>query len=245
MEPVNRSRRLSFPCIRTCFRRAFALVGFLCVVAALVLGIQHQFAHPDIAAFEPAEVGRLEAALWRSYYDEDWGKLGCKTMSVACRQYRFSWWDGSCLAFHSARAAAWFRSRIDDPRCQPELEKYYRIVQGADRTKFNACEAARLELEWWKGRRRNGPGKDYARSIARLTGLLYGIDEKDAMMTASLRAGAMAYRDARRNGKMSEADWVVVGRQLTIAYEALRKETGTQSRCKGMPDRKTGLPVLP
>jgi hypothetical protein len=38
----------------------------------------------------------------------------------------------------------------------------------------------------------------------------------------------MAYRDARRNGKMTAADWAEISRQLTEAYTLLKQETGAR-----------------
>ena len=36
-----------------------------------------------------------------------------------------------------------------------------------------------------------------------------------------MRAEAMAYRDARRGGKMQETDWIEVTRQLRASYADL------------------------
>jgi len=222
MKPENRSVRLFLLYARNWMRFAFKFASILCVLVALALAIQHHFSSPDIAAFEPREIGRLEAGLWRSYYEEDWVKLGWRIMRIACQQYRFSWWDGGRLALHATQAAAWFRHHTDDPRCLLALEKYYWVVQGGAHVKLDVREAARLELEWWKARRSNVPAEKYGQTIARLTGLLYGISEEKASLMSSKRAGAMAYRDARRDGKMSEADWERVEQQLAAAYEVLR-----------------------
>jgi hypothetical protein len=37
-----------------------------------------------------------------------------------------------------------------------------------------------------------------------------------------MRAEAMAYRDARRDGKMTAADWDEVTRQLSAAYASFK-----------------------
>jgi len=174
-----------------------------------------------LSGFEPAELGRVESAMWRNYYEGHWFRLGAQTMELACGQYRFSWWDGARIGTHTALAAAYFRKHTDDPRCLPELERYYRIIERAAPARFDVNEAARLELTWWTERRKNVPAQDYARTIARLTALNYGIQEGDALPAARLRAEAMAYRDARRDGRMMEADWTELTRQLRAAYAAL------------------------
>ncbi|MCX6960651.1 MAG: hypothetical protein NTW91_10325 [Verrucomicrobia bacterium] len=60
-------------------------------------------------------------------------------------------------------------------------------------------------------------------TIAQLTGLVYGVPEENVLTAATMRAGAMAYRDARRNGKMTEADWQEIACRLTLAFEALKE----------------------
>lgn len=159
--------------------------------------------------------------MWRDYYEGNWFHLGARTLQLACGQYHFSWWDGVRIAGHTALAAAHFRTRTDDPRCLPELESYYCIVERATPTRFDESEAARLELAWWTERRQKVPTQDYARTIARLTALTHGLSEDAALPAARMRAEAMAYRDARRDGKMQEADWREVTRQLRAAYADL------------------------
>jgi len=202
--------------------RVYACVlGLLITTLAGIIFGQHLLARPDLSGFEPAELGRLESAMWRSYYEGRWFRLGAQTLEAACGQYRFSWWDGARIATHAALSAAHFRTRTDDPRCLPELESYYRIIERAAPARFDVSEAARLELAWWTERRKKVPTQDYARTIARLTALNYGIPEADALPGARLRAEAMVYRDARRDGRMTEADWTELTRQLRAAYAAL------------------------
>ena len=224
-----------FSCIREALERLFIKVkhvgifpkvaaGFIGVMIAV--GVQHRLARPDICAFDPAQMGSLESSMWRSYYEGRWGRLGWQTLRVSCGQYRFSWWDGVRIAWHAAISAKYFRKNTGDPRCLEELEAYYRIVQQGIERPLDTRELAQLELQWWKERRLNIPQQDYARTVARLTGLLYGVGENKALPAADLRTRAMVYRDARRNGKMKEADWVEVERQLTQAYASLKNELG-------------------
>lgn len=201
-------------------------VFLLTVILAIIL--QHGAARPDLRAFDPQEMGRMESAMWRSYYEGQWVRLGWQAMQLACGQYGFSWWDGAQISAHAAAAAMHFRKNTDDPRCLAELAAYYRIIQHAVRTPLAVEELARLELQWWKERREDVPPDDYARTIAQLTGALYGLGENTALPAARLRTGAMAYRDARRDGKMTGADWAEVSRQLIEAYTLLKKETAAQ-----------------
>lgn len=193
-------------------------------VGLLLVVLQHRHARPDPHSFDPREMGRLESAMWRSYYDGRWLRLIGQTMQVSCGQYGFSWWDGARLSTHAAIAAMYFSNDANDPRCIGELESYYGIVRRATRINFDSREAARLELQWWRERRRDVPPAQYARTIARLTGFIHGVGEKEAMESALLRTRAMVYRDARRDGKMTDADWQEVSRQLTAAYTVLKNE---------------------
>ena len=203
----------------------YCRIGLLALAAGLLLVVaQDRTARPNPRGFDPQEMGRLESAMWRSYYDGRWLRLIGQTMQVSCGQYGFSWWDGARLSKHAAIAAMYFRRETNDPRCIGQLESYYGIVRHATRIEFEVSEAARLELQWWKERRRDVPPAQYARTIARLSGFIHGVGEKEAMESALLRTHAMVYRDARRDGKMTDADWEEVSRQLTAAYTVLKNE---------------------
>lgn len=205
--------------------KSLCRIGLMALAAGLVLVVaQDRTARPNPRGFDPQEMGRLESAMWRSYYDGRWLRLIGQTMQVSCGQYGFSWWDGARLSKHAAIAAMYFRRETNDPRCIGQLESYYGIVRHATRISFDVSEAARLELQWWQERRRDVPPAQYARTIARLSGFIHGVGEVEAMESALLRTHAMVYRDARRDGKMTDADWEEVSRQLTAAYTVLKNE---------------------
>jgi hypothetical protein len=202
------------------------MVAAAVVALMVVVWFENSISMPDIRGFDPQEMGRLESSMWRSYYEGRWVRLGCQTMEAAHKQYGFSWWDSLRMAAHAARSALYFRKNGDDPRCLSQLESYYAVIRKAVPRKFDVPSAARLELEWWKERRRNVAPRDYARTIARLTALVYGVPEESVLPSATLRAEAMAYRDARRDGKMTESDWQGISRQLGAAYGGLKEADG-------------------
>jgi hypothetical protein len=88
---------------------------------------------------------------------------------------------------------------------------------------FDTDKLARLELDWWQARREAVGPRDYGRIIAEVAALIYGKSPDDPAIAASgvARAGAMAYRDARREG-MTERDWAEVEGQLLRAYQLLK-----------------------
>jgi hypothetical protein len=198
------------------------------MVAAMFVWLENVMSKPDTKGFDPQEMGRLESAMWRSYYEGQWMRLACQTMEGACGQYGLSWWEGSRSSLHAARAALFFRKNTDDPRCLPELEQYYAIIWNATGRAFDLRAAAALELQWWKERRCSIAPQDYGRSIAKLTGLIYGVPEETVLAAAVMRAEAMAYRDDR-GGKMTDADWQEIARQLVLAYASF-KEAVTNGR---------------
>jgi hypothetical protein len=200
----------------------------LALGALLIVAAQHHLARPDLRAFEPQEMGQREAAMWRSYYEGRWVGLGWQAMQLACTQYGFSWWDGARMSAHAALSAMYFRKNTDDPRCLAELVNYYRIIQHSVPSRLAVHDLARLELQWWQERRQNVPPGKYAGTIAQLTGAIYGLEERVVLPAASMRTTTMAYRDARREGKMTDADWAEVSRQLIEAYTLLKKETAAQ-----------------
>jgi len=195
----------------------------LAVVVVIFVWFENAVSNPNLTEFVPQETGRLESGMWRSYYEGRWLQLACQTIQGACGQYGFSWWDGARLSLHAARSALFFRKSTDDPRCLPELEQYYEIVRKATGRNFDSHLAAALELEWWKARRQGKAPIDYAPTIARLTGHVYGLPEGRVLRAAKLRAEAMAYRDARRDGRMTEADWQEIACQLQLAALSLKE----------------------
>jgi len=197
------------------------------VIAALILGclvwIDHVRAKPDLKAFDPGDMGQMEAAMWRSYYEGRWLQLGWQSMWIARTQYGFSVLDSLQLAKHAAVAALWFRKNTDDPECLPELEAHHAIVRKAAGARFDPAEAAQLELEWWKQRRRSVPPEDYARTIAQLAALVYDVPRSQVLPASTRRANAMAYRDARRDGPMDDDEWRTIEQMLVGAYTPLKE----------------------
>jgi len=198
------------------------LLAALLLFMAVFLVADHWLARPSMTRFDPDAMGRTEAAMWRDYYDGHWLSLGVHTAGLVRRQYGFSWWDSARASFHAARAALHFRQRTDDPRCLPALVSYYDILAPAMPAGFSSTEAANLELRWWTERRRDVSEDEYARTIAALAGMCHGITAAAAEPASRLRAEMMAYRDARRDGRMTENDWEHVAARLREAWGALR-----------------------
>ena len=82
------------------------------VLGALVLWILLDLYWPlqnDLRQFDPAEVGRLETRMWRSYYDRERVKLFTDLTTLLRTQYRMPFWRSNLAAYQAAKAAVVFQ----------------------------------------------------------------------------------------------------------------------------------------
>ncbi|MCP3372054.1 hypothetical protein [Bradyrhizobium cajani] len=182
--------------------------------------------HADLRAFDPAEMARLETAMWRDYYDKRYVALFYHLYESTRTLFGFSPFRSLHIASSAAVAARTFqptRSRQRADAALPALVAYYRDFAAAAPVAFDVEEAARLELDWWQARREAVAPRDYGLTIARIAALTYGKSADDAGIRqfGIVRAEAMAFRDARGEG-IAAADWVRIEGQLGEAYQALK-----------------------
>jgi hypothetical protein len=185
----------------------------------------------DLRAFDPAEMARLETAMWRDYYEKHYPRLFCHLHGLSRMQFGFSPLDSFRIALSAAEAAKTFqptRSRAEASAALPALVTYYRLLQPAAPVAFDVQEAARLELDWWQARREKVGPRDYGATVAEVAALTYDKSRDDPVMLESgiVRAEAMAYRDAR-GGAMTEDDWSDIEMQLLRAYRLLKAGVAT------------------
>ena len=110
----------------------------------------------DLRDFEPAEIARLETAMWRDYYEKRYVALFGHLYQLSRTQFGFAPLDSFRVALAAAKAARAFqptRSREVTNAALPPLETYYRLLASAVPGGFDAGEAARLEHDWWQARR--------------------------------------------------------------------------------------------
>ena len=205
-------------------RRTILLILVLAVGAAGIYLCWPRKA--DLRAFDPAEMARLETAMWRDYYEKHYPRLFYHLYDLSRTQFGFSPLDSFRIALSAAQAAKTFqptRSRAEADAALPQLVTYYRLLQPAAPVVFNVNEAARLELDWWQARREKIGPRDYGKTVAEVAALTYGKSRDDPAMLESgiVRAEAMAYRDARYKS-MTEANWSEVEARLLRAYRLLK-----------------------
>src|SRR5215813_11247470 len=103
----------------------------------------------DLRDFQPDEVGRLETAMWRSYYEKANLRLFGQLATLLREQYDLPVLRSHVVAFHAARAAALFHrghNRSEYGRALPDLQDFYSAIAKVAVQRFHVQRAARLEL---------------------------------------------------------------------------------------------------
>jgi hypothetical protein len=211
-------------------RRLIAGAVIAVVAAAISYGVIPRRA--NLSTFAPDEMARLETAMWRHYYKQRYVALFLDLYAVARREQGFSPLDSVRIAVAAARAAKSFQpstSRAEAEAAIPFLVDYFRILARAAPVVVDVEDAARTELAWWQARREAVPPGQYGAIIARVTTLLYGVDNADIRRAGVIRAQAMEYRDARSDN-MTAADWSEIREQLRLAYRLLKKAVSWPAR---------------
>jgi hypothetical protein len=207
------------------FRPRRLIGGAVVAVLAAVIAYCVIPRRSDLVRFDPSEMARLETAMWRHYYEKRYAALFLDLYHVARRQHGFSPLDSARVALAAARAARSFQpstSRAEAGDAIPYLVGYFRIIARAAPVAVDIEDAARTELAWWQARREAVPPEQYGAIIARVSTLLFGVDDADIRRAGLIRAQAMAYRDAR-DATMTETDWSTIGDRLAVAYSLLKK----------------------
>jgi hypothetical protein len=216
------------------------IAGFTLLVSGALMGawIVLDWARPvrlRLTRFDPAEVARLETAMWRAYYEHRPFPLFASLHELLQRQYGLPFWRAADAAFHAASAARTFQSgsnRTEYERALPALRHFYAIIRrGSDRA-FDPEAAAAAELEWWISHRLRSP--DLPQRLAELQSCIYREPTERFLPHARARAEAMLFRDSR--GKMiTDADWTSIETGLRHSWSRLRAAVSPGSDSVGTP----------
>jgi hypothetical protein len=179
----------------------------------------------DFRAFDGGEVGRLDAAMWRSYYERKPARLFWQLARSLRAQFDIGFVRSFPTAYLAAKAAFVFkdgRSRADYAKALPELERYFASINAVAAEPFDANAAARNELEWWIIRREPGTHTtaDWERLIAAVAAEIYHVPAERAAEYARLRVEAMVLRD-QRGGSITEDDWRRINALLEQSWGSL------------------------
>jgi len=181
----------------------------------------------SLADFQPEEVGRLETAMWRSYYAHERVRLFGELAALLRRQYDLPALRSFAVAYHAARAAAVFQrghSHADYEKALSEVEQFYSGIRRVSAEPFDVRRAARLELDWWIIHRERAwhPREDLDTTLAALQAELYALPQERLAEHARLRAEAMLLRDrgAETGGPTAE-QWAEIHRLLRLSWRSL------------------------
>jgi hypothetical protein len=177
--------------------------------------------------FQPDEVGRLETAMWKSYYAHERLPLFSQLATLLRRQYGLPILRSYVVAYHAARAAVVFQrghSHADYELALPEIVKFYTGIRSVSSEDFDVRRAARRELDWWIIHRERGahPPEDLDRSLAALQAELYHLPVDQLTEHARLRADATRLCDSLVDkGNSTEQEWTGIERVLCSSWRSL------------------------
>ncbi len=179
----------------------------------------------NFCRFDPAAVARLDAGMWRSYYERKPLALLWQSAELLRKQVHAPFWRSFTLAYYAARAAFVFKdgeTRADYVLALPSLEKFYGGIARLSTKPMDEKRAARNELEWWIIRRERAkhPPAEWATLQAQIAADLYRLPVAACQQYGNLRTQAMLYRD-NRNTTMTEADWQRVEQLLRQSWQSL------------------------
>lgn len=184
----------------------------------------------SLRQFDPAEVARLETAMWRSYYEKKPILLFWQLAGGLRQQFQAPFWKSFGLAFQATRAAFVFKqgqSRADYGQALPILTDYYQSIQELSREQFDVHEVAALELDWWIVHRQRDrySYSDLAVALTRTSAALYSRSAPEFTTYAQLRTNAMQLCDdaGKHTGGTSEAEWQQIEQVLSQAWGNLHE----------------------
>ena len=203
-------------------RKIIGLI-FLLLVVWIAIDLNYPY-KTDIKKINPAEVARLDGAMWRSYYEKKKLKLFFQSAELMRKQFGAPFWRSNVMAYHVAKAAFVFKDgkdRNDYEKALPDLVKYYQLINNISNTGFDAAKAANLELEWWIIRRyRNEhPPAEWEKYLSLGSESVYHIPAEKFSAYSHLRVEAMLLRD-NKGDSITENDWIQINNMLQQAWKS-------------------------
>jgi hypothetical protein len=155
-------------------------------------------------SFDPRRIGGLECSAWVSYYRRDWGRFLIAAVGMVHAGFRMPWPRTVAGAWLVLRAnQRWAPVPDNDPAgARRAMRRFYALVARSHGEAFDVCEAARLEVEWWRVHRvlqRDTPGagaEPLVDALAALYAHVYRLSTSDVQLAAVERADAMRLSDA-------------------------------------------------
>jgi hypothetical protein len=183
--------------------------------------------------FQPDEVGRLETAMWKSYYAHQRLPLFSQLATLLRRQYGLPLLRSYVVAYHAARGAVIFQrghGHADYELALPDIAAFYTGIRRVSSEHFDVQQAARRELDWWiiHRERESHPAEDLDRSLAALQAELYHLPDDRLTEHARLRAEATRLCDSIvAKGNSTAQQWTEIERLLRLSWRSLWEVVNT------------------
>jgi hypothetical protein len=183
----------------------------------------------NIRKFDAAEMARLDADMWRSYYNRKPVILFNQLANLMRQQFHAPFFRSYLMAFQAAKAAFVFKegeNRNDYEKALPYLIDFYGNIERMSTESFDVKEAAKRELEWWIVHRQRAIHKsgDLELALAQTAEAIYRQPAARFMEHARLRAQAMHIRDTKAvNGGVTESDWKEINHLLIDSWTAFKR----------------------
>jgi hypothetical protein len=206
------------------FKRKRIILWLLLLLAGwIAIDLFYPFKR-DISKINAEETARLEAAMWRSYYEKEKAKLFFQAGKLMRNEFHFPLWRSYRVAYYAAEAAFVFKdgqSRSDYEKALPYLKKYYGLINDISTVTFNTDSAATGELEWWIIRRERDkhPPAEWEKWVTETASVVYHIPADSFRVYARLSVQAMLLRD-EKGDSITEADWQKINEILLQAWQS-------------------------
>jgi hypothetical protein len=154
-------------------------------------------------SFDPVRVGELECAAWVGYYRRRWAAVLRAAVGLTRHTFGMSWPATIRGAWLVLRANQRWAPYLDnDPEgARRRMQRFYQLVGARNGEPFDASEAARLEVEWWRVHRErqhdraDDDDRPLVDALAAAYAHLYGVSTAAAHRAAEQRALAMRISD--------------------------------------------------
>jgi len=195
------------------------------IVALLLLGLALDLTVPlkkNFKQFDPEVVGKLDADMWRSYYEGKPVRLFFQLSKLMREQFQSPYFRSYLLAYSSAKAAFVFKdghNRIQYASALPHLSSYFNQLNEMSDTPFNYHRMAQEELEWWIIRREHDQysPKDWEKILSKEGEIMFHIPADRFIGYARDRVLAMKLRD-EKGQTIEEKDWVAITKLCIQAW---------------------------
>lgn len=194
--------------------------------------------------FDADQVARLEAGMWRSYYDKKQLQLFNQLSELLRTQYHMPLVRSNQVAYYAVNAAFTFKdgkTEKDYEKALPDLIKFYGAIRKMSDIPFDVDRVARLELQWWiiHRERWKRPPDELPKALAELQAAIYGVPIDRVIEHGRLRAQAMAIRDTKADDgqAMTEEDWSKINDLLRQSWRSLAD--AVKSVPNALPNNRT------